>query len=95
MSLNWKETELLLSELPLEGGYIQKITEHSVNAAKILLHYPVALGNGIFVFVTIDYHIFYACSHFLSVSERKSRINSFSISNRLIYLSLLATSYCN
>lgn len=32
MSLNWKETELLLSELPLEGSYIQKITEHSVNA---------------------------------------------------------------
>ena len=32
MSLNWKETEKLLSELPLEGSYIQKITEHSVNA---------------------------------------------------------------
>ena len=43
----------------------------------------------------VDYHIFYACPHFLSVSERKSRINSFSISNRLIYLSLLASSYCN
>lgn len=32
MSLNWKETEKLLSELPLEGSYIQKITEHSVNS---------------------------------------------------------------
>ena len=27
--------------------------------------------------------------------ERKSLINSFSISNRFIYLSLLASSYCN
>ncbi len=30
MSLNWKELELILSELPLEGSYIQKITEHGV-----------------------------------------------------------------
>ena len=44
--------------------------------------------------MTIDNHIFYTCSHFLSVSERKSRINSFSISKRFIYLSLLASSYC-
>ena len=32
MGLNWKETEKILSELPLEGSYIQKITEHSVNS---------------------------------------------------------------
>ncbi len=32
MSLNWKELELILSELPLEGSYIQKITEHSVSS---------------------------------------------------------------
>ena len=45
--------------------------------------------------MTVDNHIFYTCSHFLSVSERKSRISSFSISNLLIYLSLLESSYCN
>ncbi len=32
MSLNWKELEKILSELPLEGSYVQKITEHSVNS---------------------------------------------------------------
>ena len=44
---------------------------------------PAHLADWIFVFVTIDHHIFYACPHFLSVSERKSRNNSFSIFNRL------------
>ena len=43
----------------------------------------------------LDYHMFYACPHFLSVSERKSRISSFPISNRFIYLSLIASSYCS
>ena len=42
----------------------------------------------------INNHIFYPFSHLFPVNERKSRINSFSISNRLIYLSLLASSYC-
>ena len=32
MSINWKELELLLSELPLEGSYIQKITEHDFHS---------------------------------------------------------------
>ena len=32
MSLNWRELELLLSELPLEGSWIQKITEHDVHS---------------------------------------------------------------
>ncbi len=32
MSLNWKELQLILSELPLEGSYIQKITEHAVSS---------------------------------------------------------------
>ena len=32
MSLNWKELELLLSEMPLRESYIQKITEHSVSS---------------------------------------------------------------
>ena len=37
MSLNWKELELILSELPLEGSYIQKITEHSVSSFTLSL----------------------------------------------------------
>ena len=45
---------------------------------------PAHLADWIFVFVTIDHHIFYACPHFLSVSERKSRNNSFSILNLAI-----------
>lgn len=32
MSLNWKELELILSELPLEGSYIQKTTEHTISS---------------------------------------------------------------
>ncbi|MBQ0071445.1 MAG: DUF814 domain-containing protein [Spirochaetales bacterium] len=32
MGVNWKELELLLSELPLEDSYIQKITEHDVHS---------------------------------------------------------------
>ena len=42
---------------------------------------PAHLADWIFILVTIDHHIFYACPHFLSVSERKSRNNSFSILN--------------
>ena len=30
--INWRELELLLSELPLENSYIQKVTEHSVHS---------------------------------------------------------------
>ena len=44
---------------------------------------PAHLTNWIIIFVTVDHHIFYACPHFLSVSERKSRNNSTSICNRL------------
>ena len=36
------------------------------------------------ILMTIDHHVFYACPHFLSVSERKSRNNSFSILNLAI-----------
>ncbi len=32
MSLNWKEVELILSELPLVDSYIQKVTEHDVHS---------------------------------------------------------------
>ena len=56
---------------------------------------PAHLTYGISSFMSVDYHIFYACPHFLSVSERKSRINSFSISNRLMCRSFVASSYCN
>ena len=30
--INWKELELLLSEMPLVGSYIQRITEHDVHS---------------------------------------------------------------
>ena len=30
MALNWKELDLLLSEMPLKDSFIQDITEHSV-----------------------------------------------------------------
>ena len=33
--INWKELELLLSEMPLMGSYVQKITEHSVHSFTI------------------------------------------------------------
>lgn len=32
MGINWKELELLLSELPLKDSYIQKITEHDFHS---------------------------------------------------------------
>ena len=50
---------------------------------------------GIFILVSIYHHILYACSHFLSVSERKSRISSFSISNLFMCRSFIASSYYN
>ena len=30
--INWKELELLLSEMPLVGSYIQRVTEHDVHS---------------------------------------------------------------
>ena len=56
---------------------------------------PAHFTYAIFILVAIDHHIFYACSHFLSVSERKSRISSFSISNCFIFASLRARIYLN
>ena len=44
---------------------------------------PAHLADWILILVTIDHPIFYACPHFLSVSERKSRNNSTSIFKRL------------
>ena len=34
-TINWKELELLLSEMPLLGSYVQKITEHNVHSFTI------------------------------------------------------------
>ena len=45
--------------------------------------------------MVINHRIFYICSHFLSVCERKSRINSFSISSCFIFASLRARIYFN
>ena len=44
---------------------------------------PAHFAYWIFIFMTVDNHKLYTCSHFLSVSERKSRNNSFSIFSRL------------
>ena len=51
-------------------------------AASGHLKEPAHFADAIFLPMTVDDHIFYAYPHFLSVSERKSRINSFSILNR-------------
>lgn len=32
MSINWKELETILAELPLNNSYVQKVTEHSYNS---------------------------------------------------------------
>lgn len=37
MAVNWKELELLLSEMPLLGSYIQDVTEHSYHAFTLSL----------------------------------------------------------
>ena len=52
-------------------------------------------ADRVFLLMTVDHQILYACLHFLSVSERKSRINSFSISNLLMRFSFLVISYLN
>ena len=64
-------------------------------AASRYIKEPAHFAYTILILMAIDRHIFYACSHFLSVSKRKSRISSFSISNCFKRLSLLASSYCN
>ncbi len=38
--INWKELELILSELPLEGSYIQKVTEHDVHSFTLSMFSP-------------------------------------------------------
>ena len=38
MSLNWRELELILSELPLENSYIQKVTEHSIHSFTLSMY---------------------------------------------------------
>ena len=56
---------------------------------------PAHFTDRIFFRMTIDHHVFDLCFHFLSVSERKSRISSFSISNCFIHASLRANLYRN
>lgn len=56
---------------------------------------PAHFTDSVFICMTVDHHIFYACSHFLSVSERKTRSNSFSISIAFICRSFIASSYLN
>lgn len=40
MAVNWRELELLLSEMPLEGSFIQDVTEHSYHAFTLSLFHP-------------------------------------------------------
>ncbi len=40
MAVNWKELELLLSEMPLRGSFIQDVTEHSYHAFTLSLFHP-------------------------------------------------------
>lgn len=37
MSINWKELELILSEMPLKDSFIQKVTEHNVHSFTLSL----------------------------------------------------------
>ena len=91
---------LLLTELDLIGQRQIPIRDlHSfyviVIAASGHFKESAHLADRILVLVPVDHQVFDPCSHFLPVSERKSRISSFSISNDLMRLSLLASSYCN
>lgn len=38
MSLNWRELELILSELPLKNSYIQKVTEHTLHSFTLSMY---------------------------------------------------------
>jgi len=41
MSLNWREIELILSELPLKGSRLQGVTQHDFNAISFHFFHPV------------------------------------------------------
>ena len=71
----------LLCKWQVPCGNVHSLDIVIVTASRNLKE-PTHFTNWIFILMTIDHHIFYACSHFLSVSERKSRNNSFSILNR-------------
>ena len=72
----------LLGKRQIACGHIHSL-DIVIVATSWYLKEPAHLADWIFILVTIDHHIFYACPHFLSVSERKSRNNSTSICNRL------------
>ena len=82
----------LLGKRKIPCGHIHSFDIVIVAASRHLKE-PAHFADWIFIFVAVDHHIFYACPHFLSVSERKSRISSFSISNCLIRASLRASLY--
>ena len=82
----------LLGKREILRWYIHSFDIVIVTASRYVEE-PAHFTYSVFIFVTIDHMIFYAWSHFLSVSERKSRINSFSISKDLILLSLRAIMY--
>ena len=56
---------------------------------------PTHLADAILLPVTVDHLVFDAGLHSFPVSERKSRINSFSICNAFIFASLRAMIYFN
>ncbi|HNZ95521.1 MAG TPA: NFACT family protein, partial [Sphaerochaeta sp.] len=41
MSLNWREIELIVSELPLKGSRLQGVTQHDFNAISFHFFHPV------------------------------------------------------
>ncbi len=73
-------------------GYSHSFYKIIISASRHLKN-SAHLTYGILLSVTIGYMIFYSCSHFLPVSERKSRISSFSISNALILASFRTRIY--
>ena len=81
-----------LGKLQILGRLVHAIYKAIVTTAGYL-EKSTHLADTVFVLVTIDNSILDLRSHFLSVSERKSRISSFSISRALILASLRAMMY--
>ena len=63
-------------------------------AASRYLNESAHLADWIFILVAVGYHIFYACPRFLSMSERKSCNNSFSIFSRLFSYLYSCSVFC-
>jgi predicted ribosome quality control (RQC) complex YloA/Tae2 family protein len=54
MNLNWKEIDLVLSELPLEGAFIQKIRQPDFSSLVLDLYNPVEQKSFSFLIVLAD-----------------------------------------